>query len=243
MIRKIWSALPQMQLQYAHLINDAMNRFSQEIIDFDNFEDKDLANEGSHEKTIDVLSNTLNDKEYKRFENTALEFCITNDYIINGKRWNCVEHLLEYHDQLFTKEGSKYLKALNNSYVSIYSVNLSKDGECAELSNMLQENEVATISGKKKISELKNHKLIATRVLKIEAKNKVIYKTSDTLLPLTKEVAEQAIHIISFIMPQMKASRGKALTDNDNLLCKKMMLKEILEQWYLHTKSNEPVYH
>ena len=78
MIRKIWSALPQMQLQYAHLINDAMNRFSQEIIDFDNFEDKDLANEDSHEKTIDVLSNTLKDKEYKRFENTALEFCITN---------------------------------------------------------------------------------------------------------------------------------------------------------------------
>ena len=71
----------------------------------------------------------------------------------------------------------------------------------------------------------------------------MIYKTSDTLLPLTKEVAERAMHIISFIMPQMKVSRGKALTDNDNLLCKKMMLKEILEQWYLHTKSNEPVYH
>lgn len=243
MIRKIWSALSQMQLQYAHLINDAMNRFSREIIDFDNFEDKDSASEGFHEDTIDILSNTLSNKEYKIFENAALEFCLTNDYIINGKRWNCVEHLLEYHDLLFTKEGSKHLKALNNSYVSIYSVSLSKDGEYAELSDMLQENEIATISGKKKISELKGHKLIATRVLKIEAKNKVIYKTSDTLLPLTKEVAEQAMHIISFIMPQMKASRGKALTDNDILLYKKMMLKEILEQWYLHAKSNEPVYH
>ena len=243
MIKKIWSALPQMQLQYAHLINDAMNRSSRKIIDFDNVENKDLASENSHQDTIDVLSNTVSSKEYKIFENVALEFCITNDYIINGKRWNCVEHLLEYHDLFFTKEESKYLKALDNSYVSIYNVNLPENKESAELSNMLQENEIVTICGKNKLSELKDYKLIATRVLKIEAKNKLIYKTSDTLLPLTNEVAEQAMHIISFIMPQMKASRCEALTDNDILLCKKMILKGILEQWYLHTKSNEPVYH
>ena len=173
MIRKIWSALPQMQLQYAHLINDAMNRFSREIIDFDNFENKDLESEDSNQDTIDVLSNTLGNKEYKIFENAALEFCITNDYIVNGKRWNCIEHLLEHHDLLFTKEGSKYLKALNDSYVSIYNMNLLESGESAELSNMLQENEIVTISGKKKLAELKGYKLVATRVLKIKTKTQL----------------------------------------------------------------------
>ena len=58
-------------------------------------------------------------------------------------------------------------------------------------------------------TESKDHKLVATRVLKIEAKNKVIYKTSDTLLPLTKEVAEQVMYIISFIMQQMNESEVK----------------------------------
>ena len=71
----------------------------------------------------------------------------------------------------------------------------------------------------------------------------MIYKTSDTLLPLTKEVAEQAMHIISFIMPQMKASRGEALTDNDILLCKKNDAKGNIRAMVLHNilKDDIPV--
>ena len=109
---------------------------------------------------------------------------------------------------------------------------------------MLKENDVVTITGKKQVSDLRGHQVVATRVLRIETKSKVVHKISNTLLPLTKEMTEGSVHVVNFILSQMNSAKHpSSLTQNDILLRKKMMIKEILEQWYLRSKREEVVYH
>jgi hypothetical protein len=247
MIKKIWKALIHLDFRYSMLINGAINRFSQEIINFDKFEGNGLQPTLSPDEAIEFLSEELDEKQYRLFESTALEFCITNDYSVNGKRWNCVEHLIKHHELLFSSESIKYLEALNKSYASIYKVSFLEDSSSIELSNMLKENDVVTIAGKKQVSDLRDHQVVATRVLRIKTKNKVVYKISNTLLPLTKEMTEGSVHVINFILSQMNSAKhtkpSSSLTQNEILLRKKMMIKEILEQWYLHSKKESVVYH
>jgi len=241
MIKKIWKALTHLDFRYSMLINSAINRLSQEIINFDKFEGNRLQPTLSPDEAIEFLSEALDEKQYKLFESAALEFCITNDYNVDGKRWNCVEHLIKHHELLFSSESIKYLEALNNSYASIYKVSFLEDSSSIELSNMLKENDVVTIAGKKQVSDLRDHQVVATRVLGVETKSKVVYKISNTLLPLTKEMTEGSVHVINFILSRMNSLEYKnnpsSPTQNDILLRKKMMIKGILEQWYLHSKE------
>ena len=239
MIKKIWRGLIHLDLPYAHLINSAINRFSQEIIDFNRFENNSFNSFMSPEETMELLSQTLNTKQCTLFENTSLEFCITNDYNIDGKRWNCIEHLVEHHHNLFSKQDIKYLQAINNSYASIYKVTLLEDGLSIELSNMLEESQTAIISGKKQVQNLSNHQLIATRVLKTGVKKKAVNKISNTLLPFTEGVCKSSVKAINSIL----AERNSSLSQNELLLYKKMMIKKILEQWYLYTQKRSIVYH
>ena len=64
------------------------------------------------------------------------------------------------------------------------------------------------------------------------------------MLPLTKEMTEGSVHVINFILSQMNSAKHTKhpswLTQDEILLRKKMMIKEILEQWYLHSKSKRP---
>ena len=71
------------------------------------FENNSFNSFMSPEETMELLSQTLNTKQCTLFENTSLEFCITNDYNIDGKRWNCIEHLVEHHHNLFSKQDIK----------------------------------------------------------------------------------------------------------------------------------------
>lgn len=92
-------------------------------------------------------------KQFKAFENCAVEFCITNEYIIKGKSWNCIDHWLNKSENQFNKSDLQYLKALNNSYVSVYQIISVVPGQSMELQNMIETDELPIIIANKAMSK------------------------------------------------------------------------------------------
>ena len=137
--QKIWQSLLMLDTPYAHLVNDVMNNFAQEVIDREGFDNND-PNNTSIEDTISTLRDTLNTKRALEFENCALEFCITNEYMIEGESWNCVKHWIDRYNKQFNKNELEYLRELNKSYVSVYKVISVTSGVSIDLENMLETN-------------------------------------------------------------------------------------------------------
>ena len=75
-IQKMWKILSELDLLYAHLMNDVMANFSHEIIDSDDFYNKSPVNI-LPEQIIETLKNQLSDKKYTEYESCVVEFCIT----------------------------------------------------------------------------------------------------------------------------------------------------------------------
>ncbi|WP_375327146.1 hypothetical protein [Candidatus Tisiphia endosymbiont of Nemotelus uliginosus] len=177
-------------------------------------------------------------------QNCAIEFCITNDYIIEGQTWNCIDHLLKNHVELFTVKDKKYLKTLNNSYLSLYRVISVVSGKSIILEDMIEPSVKHCIVIDKELSNtIVVGQIITVRLIAIEYKTKPTeYQISNTLILLPAKIALQSVEIIktlndainnpkwSFVLMQEKFEDNA----HNRLIQKKIRTKEILEQWYLY---------
>lgn len=233
-IEKIWSCLSELETEYNHLINDVLNHLIQEIIDFDGFYDNG-PQDISCDHLIKTLRETLGKDNAKSMETVAIEFCITNEYIIKDKSWNCIDHLSNNHSDLLTKNDEKYLKALNNSYLSIFKITSISSKSSFVLFDMLKKTlnlNFVTVSHKINSKSISKDDYIAVRLMKIEQKNKPDkYITSNSFLRLPDRIAKKAISSINIITSRMKTNNKNY---GDNILVKKMWTKEILELWFFN---------
>lgn len=251
--QKLWQSLTSLNSTYSHLINCVISDFAQEVIDLDSF-----YNNGpgyiSIDQTIETLQETLDNKHYKEFENAALEFCITNKYIVHGSSWNCIDHWITHHKNLFHKNDLRYLKALNDSYVSVYRVVSVTRDKSIKLQNMIETGQPFIHIDNKAISNiLEEGSFAALRLLPLEDKSGDLnYTISNTFIPLPDEVAQSSINAIKMMMQVMNSHLIKIsailATPENNLLQKKLWIKEILEKWYIHycnkvSFTDEPVLH
>lgn len=249
-IQKIWQSLSKLNSFYVRLMGDVINDFAQEIIDGDGFYERGADNIPI-EKTIAMLQGSLSDKNYTEFEGCSLEFCITNEYLVEGKTWNCINHWIAKHKKLFSKSDLVYLKALNSSYVSVYKIASVDLGKSIQLQDMTEVDRPLVSITNKTLSKItyKNN-FIAARLLQTKAKSGSIdYRTSKAILHLPEAVAQSSINTIKIMTQAMNSPLIRANasfdTSNDLLLQKKLWIKEILEQWYLHHRENTtaPVFH
>ena len=251
-IQKMWKILSELDLLYAHLMNEVMANFSHEIIDRDDFYNTSPGNI-LPEQIIETIQDQLTDKKYTEYERCVVEFCITNEYVVAGENWNCIKHWLDHHKKQLNKSDLKYLKALNNSYVSVYQIVSVSPNESIELQDMIEVDQPSVIIANKALSKTaKESGFIATRLLKTRSKaDSANYQISNTLLYLPDEVAQSSINVIKMMTQAMNSHLIRATdlnTPDNQLLQKKLWIKEILEHWYIHncdhrSETSEPVFH
>ena len=244
-IRKLWFLVEQLEPDYCYLMDEVMSCFLQETIDSESFNNNGERNM-SCEAILNEIKNDLNEDLTIIAQNCALEFCLTNEYLLEGQTWNCIAYLLECHADSLTSNDKKYLKALNNSHLGIYKVISVEPNISVTLEDMIEPNsEHLKILDKNLSRYIKSNQLVATRLLKIEYKTKPTeYRLSNTLIPLQTKVAEQSVGIIQMLTEAMNQplliqtilQEEERLEDNthNRLMLKKMWAKEILEQWYLY---------
>ena len=247
-VNKIWSKVLQLDSRHRLLMNEVLSHFTQEIIDQDEYLDNGPKSI-TYSSLIDTMRNDINDGSATLFHYCAVEFCITNEYLIEDEYWNCIDHILKTNSDLSANE-KRYLKALNNSYLSIYKISEVKNNNYIILENILEPNiDAITLLDKDLSNMFSEGQLIATRVLALEYKSHPIkYRLSSSLFLLPNKVAQDANEIIITIntamkktMQMMSKSQMDDSLDNFNaeLMQKKMWSKEILEQWYLYFRDYE----
>lgn len=250
-INKLWHCITKLEPKYHYLINEVISCFLQEIINPEAFYDNGIRHVSSYQ-LIQEIENTLSKRLAIVAQNCAIEFCITNEYIIKGQTWNCIEHLLENYTELLTAKNKKYLKALNNSYLGIYRVVSLVPGKSVVLEDIIESNvNHVTVLDKYLSETIIAGQIIAVRLIAIKYKAKPTeYQISSTLILLPERIAIQSVEIIKTLTDAMNDAKAsvvliqKTIEDNAHnlLLQKKMWTKEILEQWYLYY-ANYKNYH
>ncbi len=243
-INKLWYYITKLDKKYYHLIDEVSSCFLQETIDSESFNINGRKSIGCLE-LLKEIENKLNKNFAMIAQNCAIEFCITNEYILEGQAWNCINHILKNHAELLTVEDKRYLKALNNSYLGIYKVTSVKVGQSVNLEDMVESSvDHFTVLDKTLSQNIKVGQIVATRLIKIEYKAKPKkYQISNTLIALPEKIAIQSVDIIKmmteamnnpFLMASMLNEEKFEDNDHNRLMQKKMWAKEILEQWYLY---------
>ena len=250
-ISKLWHFIDTLlEPEYFNLMDEVSSCFVQEIIDSESF-----YNDGEREVAcrviLDEIENSLGQHIMLDLQSATMEFCLTNEYRLEGITWSCIEHLLQYHSSVMTTNDKKYLKALNNSYLGVYKVVSVEPNISITLEDMIEPNsEGFKILDKRLAKVIKKDQIIATRLLTIEHKARPLeYRLSNTLIFLPQIIASQAINIIQMlteamnqpllveaIVPEEERSED---TPHNRLMQKKMWSKEILEQWYLYQVNHE----
>jgi hypothetical protein len=249
-INKLWLLIDKLETEYFNLMNEVSSCFLQEMIDFESFN-----NEGPRQVArrviLDEIENSLGKAIMLHTQDATMEFCLTNEYRLEGTTWNCIEHLLQHHSDAMTANDKKYLKALNNSYLGVYKVVSVEPTISVTLRDMIEPNNKDLKLLDKNLSKvIKKDQTIATRLLTIEHKIKPSeYRLSNTLIFLPEIMASRAVNIIQMLTESMNQhSLVEAIvpeeerfedTPHNRIMQKKMWAKEILEQWYLYQVNYE----
>ena len=203
-INKLWLFIDKLETEYFNLMNEVSSCFLQEIIDSESFN-----NEGARQVAcrviLDEIENSLGEAIMLHAQDATMEFCLTNEYLLDGTTWNCIEHLLQHHSDAMTANDKKYLKALNNSYLGVYKVVSVEPTISVTLRDMIEPNNKDLKVLDKNLSKaIKKDQIIATRLLTIEHKiNPSEYRLSNTLIFLPEIIASQAINIIQMLTEAM----------------------------------------
>jgi len=244
-INKILHCMSQMEPGYRNVIPEAMSHFIQEIMDFESFSDEGPEELELHE-ILDEIQNRLSPDITMQLRNCVLEFCITNEYFLGGEPWNCIDHMLKNHNDLFTPKDKKYLKALNASHMSLYKISSVQSGVSLVLQDMVEKSERITVPIPIHYMSqfLQRGQIIAARLLSTKSKTKPTdYSLSDSLLIVPERIAKE---VAKKIKDMIKLMNNMALisflpeiedTPHNRLLQKKMWAKEILEGWYLYNAN------
>ena len=215
-----------LDIEVKNMIDATSNDFIQELMDSDRFYE-----EGGYlsKKELDnILAENLTAEERLILQISTTEFCITNFYILEGGELNCIDHMLKEYPKQFLKEEKQFLKALNNSYASIYKTSII--GDQIRLKDMVTEKEYM-LDISKLPKAIKPGSLISTRILNYGTLAKPEYHLSSILF-LKEKSAKRALKTINMISSLMDQEPSISNSKKDELLKKKMWAKEIMEQWY-----------
>ena len=202
-INALWLLIRELEPEYFHLINEASNCFLQEIMDPISFNDEELP-EVSCAELLDEIENILNRDLAMVAQACTIEFCITNEYIVEGEAWNCIAHIFEHHRNLLTSNSRKYLNALNNSYMGIYKVLSVEPNISITLKDMLEPNNRDYRVLSKNLSKvITANQIIATRLLKIEQAKPSEYHLSNSLVFLPEGLDKECIGNIQMLTAAM----------------------------------------
>ncbi len=170
---------------------------------------------------------------------SVFEFCISNEYVFEGKSWNCINYLLNNHSNLLDNKDIKHLKALNSSYMSLYKVISVNEKGFIVLKNLI-EHTSSQITVYNKDLNIESGDNIACRVLALSDGQ---YELSEAVVAIT----EQQVAMDIVINVHYKASLMKTIIQrkiknlkgyfSEELLIKKMWTKEILTIWYIFNAS------
>lgn len=241
---KLMDYIAKLDIKYFEPLNHYVNSLLQEIMDANGYYDngpKDIA----ISEILDNITKTTDTLTADIMLSFALEFCITNDYPLYGDTWNCINYLLNKHSSWFTAAEKKYLKALNNSYMSIYKVISVQAGSSVTLQCQIEKKSSKIVVFDKSLSNSNIQKgtCLAARIVKIGSINNSKYILANTIFVIPSHLVKECVSVIRNITDAMQnpmamqlIGGNEVIEDNkhNQLLIKKMWSKEILETWYLY---------
>lgn len=241
---KLMEHISKIDIEYFAPLDSYINSFLQEIMDMDDYYDNGPKNISTTE-ILEDITNKVSEPTASVMLSCALEFCITNDYPLYGKTWNCIDYLLSKHKTWFTAVEKKYLGALNNSYMSIYKVISVQAGSSITLQCQIEKEapKIVVIDKSLSNSNIKEGEYLAVRILKISSNKNNKYILSSSCFALPPHLIKECVSIIRNITDLMQNPSAQQLVGNteiiennehNRLLAKKMWCKEILETWYLY---------
>lgn len=243
-INKLMEHIAKIDIKYFVPIESFINSFLQEIMDAESYYDNGPKNISTPE-ILEEITDNVDTYTSDVMLACAIEFCITNDYPIEGETWNCINYLLDQHGDWFTEKEKRYLKALNNSYMSIYKVMSVEPNNSVALKDQVEKkSSKITVLDKSLSNSVKKSEYIAVRILKTNSAgkgNKNELSSSAFIIP--NQLVKECVSVIRNITDAMTNplalqlfSDNEAIEDNahNRLLTKKMWGKEILETWYLY---------
>ena len=242
---KLMGYIAKLDIKYFAPLNSYINSFLQEIMDADSYYDNG-SREISTSEILNDITHIVDASTADVMLSSALEFCITNDYPLYDETWNCINYLLNNHSSWFTAAEKKYLKALNNSYMSIYKVISVQAGSSITLQCQIEKNspKIEVFDKSLSLSGIPKETYLATRILKTSPtskKSKHILSASCFEIP--HHLVKECVSVIRNITDAMQNPLAMTLygnnevikdTEHNQLLTKKMWSKEILETWYLY---------
>ena len=164
----------------------------------------------------------------------ALEFFFSNEYETEvNKAWNIIDVFLAKKHKMLEPKEIEYLKALRNSYMSIYEVvDIEKD-KCITLRDILDSKAATIIVSEKKATHgLAKWDLMGARIVRLSESNVL----AGGALILSREAADKAKAEISMITEIMMSppslQKLRVSVPNPELMIKKMWAKEIIGQWF-----------
>jgi hypothetical protein len=248
---KLMEYISRLDIKYFEPLDYNINSHLQEAMDTEGYYDNDPQNISTFE-ILDEITDKVSSDTADVMLSSALEFCITNEYPLYNENWNCINYLLDNCKTWFTAAEKKYLKALNNSYMSIYKVISVEVGNSITLQCQIEKKAPKVIVYDKSLSNsgIPKDTYLATRVLKISptAKNSK-HILSSVCFEIPPHLIKECISVIRNITDAMTSPLAIQLFGNEaiennshnKLLTKKMWSKEILEIWYsYYTHNTDP---
>jgi hypothetical protein len=236
---KLFKCIGKLAPEYLDPIHRYINSFLQEIMDSENYYDNG-ASDISTEEILDNISENINYDTSNMLMICAIEFTITNRYPLYDEAWNCIEHFLNNHKSWFTAKDKEYLRALNNSYMSIYKVISTNPGTSIILQDQVtKKSPKITVLDKSLSNSVKINKYIACRIVKAESK----VLLSASVLEIPKTIVKDCTNVIRNITEAIKSPLAMQAFSQDkststkkaiDLQIKKMWTKEIVEAYYLY---------
>lgn len=245
-IEKLVNCIKKVDYEYYKLINQAIDSFLQEAMDHEKFYKNEQLNIPT-EQLLEDIKGTTSEFIADMIITCAVEFCVTNYYLLEGKEWNFIDYFLKHHSKDLTTKEQEYLRALNNSYMSVYKVISVTPGQSVELQDKIEDNAPKIKIVDKVFSKsIEKGKHIAVRVVNCGTTNKYDkYEISPSVLIIPELIVKDCINNLRSMSDNMfRLFSAKAVENNSHnkLLIKKMRAKDIVESVYLYY-ANYDEYH
>lgn len=241
-IQALMNCISNLEGEPKDLIMFMIQSFLEEVTDPESFS-RDIVKNVSINELLTIIANDSNDYLSDMLLTCAVEFCVTNSYQLYDKEWNCIDHIIAHQKKNLNAEDVKYLKALNNSYMSIYKVINVFPGEYVTLQDKIEKTApIITVADKSLSNSATKGVYIGVRIIDMNTKTTPKqYELSSSTLVLPEPTIKNCIKGIRNItkmmlnpIAMMLFGEGQkiAKTQQNKLLIKKMWVKEIAEIVY-----------
>ena len=242
-IEKLDNIISTMDPEEISLIKSVINNVLKEIIYDEDFLDNNPDANIPTEVMLQDIENDIDEYASNTIMHYVIEFCITNDYMIDNQAWNCTLTLIDKYRDSFSAQEIDYLKVLQQSYVSLYKVIKAKKGESIALQDAVESNKEQVIIYDEILSNnVDTGQYLVARILQDDHKS--ILSLPPLIFPT--EIVEQFTKQLTVIMDLMSNPMFRQMMSPDEisddeehnkLLMKKMWIKDILQAWYAYYRK------